>query len=227
MNRRELNKKVLAGLMATGLGVVSSDVLAGIDECKVNFTSINPVILDKQIKGIVKLDPMKNNIIEFFWYGCSHCNDLQPYMNEWIEKDRGTSVIRIPAVFNAQWEVGARLFYALHETGLFSEEIHAAIFNAVHKEKTLDIGKVSGIQAFLVSQKFGFTEVNKVIGVMTSDRTNKRIAAAKSAANEYKLIGTPTLVVENKYLVSATEAGSTAKVVEATKKVMLDIKACR
>jgi protein-disulfide isomerase len=97
----------------------------------------------------------------------------------------------------------------------------------VHKTKTLNIGKPDGIQAFLAAQKMSFSDVNKVITAMTSTRMNTRIAAAKSAANEYKLIGTPTLVVENKYLVSATEAGSTAKVVEATKKVLLEIKACR
>ena len=27
----------------------------------------------------------KIEVIEFFWYGCPHCNDLHPHLKSWLE----------------------------------------------------------------------------------------------------------------------------------------------
>ena len=210
-------------------GAVSAMPLFALDNkgCDVKFSGIAPVVLDKPVSGVVKLTEGKNTVIEFFWYGCTHCNDLQPYMNNWIQSDKNLLVIRIPAVLSSQWEPGARLFYALHEAGIFSEKLHEAVFNAVHKEKSLNLSVMSDIQSFLTKEGVTFDDLRKVVTFMSSDKVSKRIAAAKFVVNEYKLIGTPTLVVENQYLVTASEAGSTAKVVPATKKVIEDINASK
>ena len=44
----------------------------------------------------------KIEVAEFFWYGCPHCYDLEPYINKWAEdKDPNVRFVRVPATWNA------------------------------------------------------------------------------------------------------------------------------
>jgi thiol:disulfide interchange protein DsbA len=37
-------------------------------------------------------------VIEFFWYGCPHCNSLEPYIKSWLaKKPDNVRFVRIPA----------------------------------------------------------------------------------------------------------------------------------
>jgi thiol:disulfide interchange protein DsbA len=54
----------------------------------------------------------KIEVSEFFWYGCPHCYDLEPYINEWAEKkDPNVRFVRIPASWNALVRLHAQLYY--------------------------------------------------------------------------------------------------------------------
>ena len=74
-------------------------------------------------KHYVRIDPVvpplensesKHEVVELFWYGCSHCYDFEPYVNKWKDsKSSDVSFIRVPAIFNARWEQHARAYYSL------------------------------------------------------------------------------------------------------------------
>ena len=50
---------------------------------------------------------------EFFWYGCPHCNVLDPHMEKWAKtKDKDVVFFKTPAALNPVWEANARGFYA-------------------------------------------------------------------------------------------------------------------
>jgi thiol:disulfide interchange protein DsbA len=178
--------------------------------------------------GYVNKIPGKITVVEFFWYGCSHCNDLQPYVRDWLkEKDGGVQVIRIPAVFNPQWGVGASFFYSVHESGLFSEELHEKTFDAVHKSKSLNLSDTQSVKSFLAGNGVSFGDVQKISDLMKSQKVAKRVEAAAKASNEYMIPGTPAMVIENKYLMTATEAEGTKNLVNEVKNVVKALRLCK
>ncbi|TAN81654.1 MAG: thiol:disulfide interchange protein DsbA/DsbL, partial [Gallionella sp.] len=56
----------------------------------------------------------KIEVLEFFFYGCSHCFDLHSQLSAW-EKNIPADVefSYVPTVFRDSWEPMARTFYAL------------------------------------------------------------------------------------------------------------------
>ena len=71
---------------------------------------------------------------EFFWYGCPHCNVLDPHMEKWAKtKDKDVVFFKTPAALNPVWEANARGFYAAQLLG-FEDKTHSALFDAIHKD---------------------------------------------------------------------------------------------
>ena len=71
---------------------------------------------------------------EFFWYGCPHCNVLNPHMEKWAKtKDKDVAFFKTPAALNPVWEANARGFYAAQLLG-FENKTHDALFDAIHKD---------------------------------------------------------------------------------------------
>src|SRR5689334_12596404 len=64
-------------------------------------------------------DAKKIEVVEFFWYGCPHCYNLEPYIERW-EKSAPPDVQlrRIPAVFNQRWAHDAAIFYTFEALGV-------------------------------------------------------------------------------------------------------------
>src|SRR5690606_1002961 len=72
-------------------------------------------------------------VVEVFWYGCPHCYQFEPSINQWAAQlPKDVKFIRIPAQFNELWEVHARLFFAL-EVMKAEEQVHTAIFEGIHQ----------------------------------------------------------------------------------------------
>src|SRR5436189_4253520 len=63
-------------------------------------------------------DGKKIEVVEFFWYGCPHCYNLEPYIESWLKKaPPDVQFRRIPAVFNQRWGHDAAIFYTLEALG--------------------------------------------------------------------------------------------------------------
>ncbi len=72
---------------------------------------------------------------EFFGYTCPGCNAMQPVVHE-IEESADFELIRVPVVFHASWEPYAKTYHTLELMNL-TEKTHAAIFKAIHVNKTI------------------------------------------------------------------------------------------
>ena len=60
----------------------------------------------------------KVEVIEFFWYGCPHCNALQPSLRTWLkQKPADVDFRRVPAVFDDSWVPLTRAYYTLDAMG--------------------------------------------------------------------------------------------------------------
>src|SRR5471032_860277 len=59
-------------------------------------------------------DGSKIEVIEFFYYGCPICYELEPMLARWSVEAPGDIVVRrVPALASASWENLARLYYTL------------------------------------------------------------------------------------------------------------------
>jgi thiol:disulfide interchange protein DsbA len=147
-------------------------------------------------------NPKRIEVIEFFWYGCPHCYDLQPALNAWLKRKPADVEFRhAPAVFRESWIPHTQLYHALEAMNLV-DKVHAEVFRAIHEHK-LELMELAQIQKWIA--KFGvdpkqFADVFLSFGVKA--RTQRSIQMTRS----YGIQGTPSLVVHGRYITSPAAA---------------------
>jgi thiol:disulfide interchange protein DsbA len=157
--------------------------------------------------------PGKLEVIEVFWYGCPHCYDFEPYIDRWqAGKPSDVELRRMPAVFRKEWQVHARAYYAAEALGVL-DKVHAALFKALHEEKHR-LGDEASLAAF-----FGEHGVKPedFSGAFNSFAVEGKVTQAMQLVPKYGVTGVPAVVVNGKYLTSASMAGSfdeTLKVID-------------
>jgi thiol:disulfide interchange protein DsbA len=185
-------KKLLAFILAA----CTLAALPASAQPKYSYSELKPAL---QVESDGKIE-----VLEFFWYGCIHCYNLEPMVEKWektLPKD--VQFRRVPAVFNDRWAIDASIFYALEAMGLL-EKLHRPLFDAIHKERLrTDVQKdfMEWLQKQGVDTK-KFTETMKSFGVQSKMRRAAQMTAL------YKIDGTPAMAVHGRYTVS-TDQGKT------------------
>jgi thiol:disulfide interchange protein DsbA len=152
----------------------------------------------------------KIEVIEFFFYGCSHCYKLHPFVDAWEKKlPKDVTFSYVPAVFNATWEVSARAFYALEALGL-RKQVHDALFDAWNKDN-LELTDEFSTTEFLA--KHG-VDRKKFGDAYNSFSVQSSVMRAKQLGQTYGIRGTPTIIVDGKYVVPG-DTEKTVRVLEA------------
>ncbi|MDZ5460465.1 thiol:disulfide interchange protein DsbA/DsbL [Azohydromonas lata] len=156
--------------------------------------------------------PGKIEVVEFFWYGCPHCNAFEPQLDAWSKKvPADVAFRRVPVAFTALHETHAKLFYAL-EAMQQVEAMHRKVFAAIHQQhKRLD--KEADIVAFATENGLDgakFAETFKSFGVAT------KVRQAKALSEAYKIDGVPSLGVQGRFFTSGSLAGSNERALAAT-----------
>jgi len=185
-------KKLLASILAA----CALAALPAAAQPKYAYSELKPAL---QVESDGKIE-----VLEFFWYGCIHCYNLEPMVEKWektLPKD--VQFRRVPAVFNDRWAIDASIFYALEAMGLI-EKLHRPLFDAIHKDRLrTDVQKdfMEWLQKQGVDTK-KFTETMKSFGVQSKMRRAAQMTAL------YKIDGTPAMAVHGRYTVS-TDQGKT------------------
>src|SRR5450432_1596992 len=79
--------------------------------------------------------PGKVEVVEVFWYGCSHCYALDPFIESWRKtKPAYIEFKRVPVTWQAVHQSHAKLFYTLEALGK-EEALHSAVFAEMHDNK--------------------------------------------------------------------------------------------
>jgi protein dithiol oxidoreductase (disulfide-forming) len=154
--------------------------------------------------------PQAVEVIEFFWYGCPHCFRLEPYLQKWVPKQANKPVkfIHIPAVFSPRWEFHARAFYTAKALQI-SEQSHLALFNEIHLKRK-DINTEHKLMKFF--SRFGITD-RKFKRAYNSPYVDGRVKKAKKLTQKYKISGVPSLIINGKYVTSASQAGTNSAMI--------------
>ena len=152
----------------------------------------------------------KIEVLEFFFYGCSHCYNLNPLMGAWEKKQpKDVELTYVPAIFNPTWEVSARTFYALEAMGLRAR-LHDDLFNAWNDN--IELVDEASTADFLA--KHG-VDRKKFSDAYNSFSMQSQVMRAKQMGQIYGIRGTPTLIVDGRYLITGLHPAETIQVLSA------------
>ena len=152
----------------------------------------------------------KIEVMEIFWYGCGHCYSFEPYVKNWkTTKADDVEFMRTPAVWAKQMKAHAALFYAAEALEL-PEAVHNDLFVLLTKEPKLqDKNRFATIfaQYGVSSEDFLKTYDSFSIKAKVKQGENR-------VRRNYKVGGTPEVVVNGKYRVTLRMAGGPVKLFE-------------
>lgn len=139
-------------------------------------------------------------VIDFFWYGCPYCNELQPALEDWIRrKPADVTVRRVPVILRDTWAPHARIYYTLEQLGEL-DRLHRQVYHSYHVEE-LHMSKPDVMEQWAV--KHGIDR-RRWIDAYNSPEVGARVARAAEATKRYDIQGTPSLVVDGRYLTSSS-----------------------
>jgi thiol:disulfide interchange protein DsbA len=155
------------------------------------FLEINPPLATD--------DKGKVEVVEFFWYECGHCYSFEPELEAWLKKlPKDVEFKRVPAIWNAQMTVSARVFYSLDAIGEL-DRLHRPLFDAIHRDG-LKITNQKQLQDWLERQK---VDVGKFSAALKSFTVESRLKRGFELWQASKADGVPVLMVNGRYLVTA------------------------
>ncbi|NDY93509.1 thiol:disulfide interchange protein DsbA/DsbL [Ideonella sp. TBM-1] len=146
----------------------------------------------------------KVEVVEFFWYGCPHCNAMEPSLEAWVRKlPADVSFRRMPVGFTPVHELHQRLFYTLEALGQL-EAVHRKVFAAIHVQRR-NLNSEAALVEFAGSVGLDaarFSETLKSFSVSGKARQAKQMTAA------FRIDGVPALGVHGRFYTSAALTGS-------------------
>lgn len=136
-------------------------------------------------------------VVEFFWYGCPHCNDLEPLTTSWLRTlPRDVGFRRVPAVFpnSPKWAPGARIYYTLEAMNLL-DRMHGEVFKAIHGERRrLDDERV--LLEWIASKG---VDAHAFLAAWSSFGVQTKVRQATEVTQRAGLNGVPAIVVDGRY----------------------------
>lgn len=151
----------------------------------------------------------KVEVVEVFSYGCSHCNEFLPIMENLKKGLPANAQMRyLPATFGRDaWTTFARAYYAAEAMGIL-DKTHPALFKAIWTDRKIEptSPKLEDIAALYAS--VAGVKAEDVIATANSFAINAKIKRGEAYIKNTGVDGTPALIVGGKYRFSGATAGS-------------------
>ena len=146
-------------------------------------------------------DSSKVEVIEAFWYGCSHCFRFEPLITNWEEnKPDDVDFVRFPALWNNLMKIHAQVYYAAEALDAV-DVLHEHIFNAINVERNMlqNEGQISELSAEHGVSQEDFDRTFNSFSVRT------KVNQAEARMQDYGIRSTPNMIVNGKYLITTSE----------------------
>jgi thiol:disulfide interchange protein DsbA len=195
MNPRKSMLPLLLAMLATllSIGLASAQQLPVLDK---DYRLITPAV---PLDGSKKIE-----VVEFFYYGCSHCYDLEPALKSWLKRKPADVEFRQqPAVFRENWVPLTKTYFALEAMGLLPK-LSDKVYAAVHEEG-LGLSDEAMMSKWIAKQGVDpakFNEAYRSFGVQNN------VQRAIQTTRDYRVSGTPSIAVAGKYITSPSMTGS-------------------
>lgn len=186
--------KLFRGLLWLFLGLYVQLLWAetGVEKGYENVAPVQPVELAGKVE-----------VIEFFWYGCSHCFSFDPVLNEWVKKQSDQiNFIRVPAVFSKRWGRHAKAYFTAQALGV-SEQLHTDFFNAIQVKKQR-LETEDQLVKFFVAHGVNEQDFRNAYHSFLVDA---KMRQAQSMGPRYGVTSVPTIIINGKYRSNASIAG--------------------
>jgi thiol:disulfide interchange protein DsbA len=171
----------------------------------VNYTVIVPAQPTSVPAGQVE-------VLEFFWYACPHCYDLDGQIEAWRKnKPAYITFSRVPVTWSDGHRALGRLFYTLKSLGKL-DQLHDAVFKEIHVNGNPlvaadgDEAETERIQAaFAKKQGIPEDEFKKAYHSFPVDTDLQK---ADGLVQRYRIDGVPSFVINGKYVADVRTAGN-------------------
>ena len=155
--------------------------------------------------------PAKIEVLEFFSYGCPHCNEFSGLVSAWAAKLPGDVVFKkVPVSFKRPaWANVGRLYYALEVTGDVNR-LDAEVFKAIHNDRVslFDERTMKEWVAKKGVDPKKFDDAFASFGVMS------KMKRAEAMTDAYKIQGVPAITIDGKYLVGGKDFNDTLAIAD-------------
>lgn len=191
-------KSMIKNLFVAALLLIGGTSFAAAEQSK-DYKLLNPP---------QPVSTKKIEVLEFFFYGCSHCFHLHPQLSAWEKTmPKDVELIYVPTIFRDSWEPMARTFYALESLGQL-HQLHDALYKAWNVDNDV-LSEEAKIQGFVTQRG---VDRAKFSAAYNSFSMQSKVVRAKQMIRSYGIASTPTLVVDGKYLITGLQPADTIRV---------------
>jgi thiol:disulfide interchange protein DsbA len=195
-------RKLIVALLMLCAVQVQAEVVAGRD-----YKVLNPA---QPTSGGSKVE-----VLEFFFYGCSHCFHLHGPFSSWEKTmPKDIDLQYVPVIFRDSWEPMARTFYVLEAMGV-RERVHNDLFEAWNVFGT-DLSDQEKISAFVAKRGVDRSTFD---AAYNSFSLAGKVARSNQLVRSYGIRGTPTIAVDGKYIITGLEPADTIRVLNEVIKI--------
>lgn len=199
-----------AALLSVSSFAASGDAFEGHDYARVK--NPQPVATGKKIE-----------VLEFFWYRCPHCFQLEPSLAKWIKTlPKDAQIRRVPAVFREDWMPGAKLYYTLEQMGLLGR-LHHKAFDAYHLQN-INLNDPAVLGDWIGKQG---VDRKKFESLYNSFSTQSKATQGARLATAYGITGVPAFIIDGKYMTSVGMTGSEPRLFEVLDELIVNARAER
>lgn len=146
----------------------------------------------------------KIEVLEFFWYRCPHCFQLEPGLSAWLKKlPKDAQIRRVPAVFREDWVPGAKIYYTLEQMGQL-ERLHNKVFDAYHVDN-INLNDPAVLGGWIAKQG---VDRKKFESIYNSFSTQSKVTKGARLSAIYGITGVPAFIIDGKYSTSVSMARS-------------------
>jgi protein dithiol oxidoreductase (disulfide-forming) len=209
MQRREFSFSATSALLTAAVGAAS---LPGLARAQARAFKEGADYLKLDKPAPVEAPAGKVEVVEFFWYGCPHCNAFEPQLEAWSKTMPKEAVLRrVPVAFRPDFEPTQRLFYVLEEMGKVPE-LHIKVFQTIHGERQ-PLTSTEQVTAWAVKQGL---DRAKFTAMYTSFGVGTKVRKATQLQDLYQVDGVPAIGVGGRYFTSGSLAKSMERALQVT-----------
>lgn len=204
-------------VLSRGLLAVSACLAIGMGSCASAAAtspaaSDEPYQLNKQYvevnQAVPPADPKKVRVEEFFWFGCPHCRAFEPALEGWLKKKPAyVDFARVPnSLGRPMGELHQRAFYAAQVLGV-EDKIVAPMFDGLKKVEEGDPALTTPADIDALFAKVAGVKPGSTSAMLDNFAVDGKVQQADQLAMNYGVTGTPTIVVDGRWLTDLGKAG--------------------
>ncbi len=212
-------QSILFKLSKFPLVIIASVFLLACSDQKEFEQGTHYTIFNNALDDVLENQPdlKQMQVIEFFTYGCSHCQAFAPVLTKW-KKHEKINVKYVPIVWNVITDLHARAYFLIESHENFNS-LHRGLFKLVagfSRTGSLDDQKIELITWL---QKQDIQPIDTLSAFNSSGFENE-LALSVLLAKRFQVTGTPTLIVNNTYRINNKSMNSLNELLQVAEKLL-------